>query len=433
MAVHRRPVDERIRKPILEYRPFLRIQIDLMEVRPKSEEGFTHVLTVCCVATRYVFFRNMQTRDSSDIAEQLLDCILHCGVVPRVIQGDQEFVNLVLDELCSLLGSSQIFSTALRPQTQGINERQHREIRETLSILVDSLSRALARKWPRFMRWIESRLRHKKLPSGKTPYELVHGFVGSSALKYSLEAFSEIPEELAGTAWFSAIVHEAKVVMSVTAEVYEDLAKKTLRESKETSRVIHLSVGDLVLLQKPFYEKGAGMILPQCSGPCAVDRVFLSTVQLSDPLTGELVMNGKGVAKSRLVKFEYPAEYAQDGSLPDPQGARYATGDFVMFRLPGSGLKPKVHVGMVERFFAVGSLVHLVVYEVPKGERYGPWERRPWRALESLAGGPETITIEVAELVCKVDLKDSCLTADSLGTLASLGVYTKEPTMEKAF
>ena len=51
---------------------------------------------------------------------------------------------LVLEELTSLMGSNQIFSTALRPQSQGIVERSHLELRKALAIVVEAYVRARA-------------------------------------------------------------------------------------------------------------------------------------------------------------------------------------------------------------------------------------------------------------------------------------------------
>ena len=79
----------------------------------------------------------------------LLDIFLDMGVIPVVIQSDSEFCNLDLEELCTSLGSTQLFSTALHPQSQGIVERTHRELRAALAKSVEAYIRANPRKWPR--------------------------------------------------------------------------------------------------------------------------------------------------------------------------------------------------------------------------------------------------------------------------------------------
>ena len=117
----------------------------------------------------------------------ILDIILDMGVVPVIIQSDNEFCTLALEELSHLLGSTQLFSTALRPQSQGIVERSHRDIRRGLAILVEAFIQANPRKWPSYVRWLESKLRHKVKPTGDTSYRAIHGFAGSSAFAQPLE------------------------------------------------------------------------------------------------------------------------------------------------------------------------------------------------------------------------------------------------------
>ena len=89
-------------------------------------DGETYVLTAICPNTKYPFLRALTTRDSEAVAEQMLDVNLDCGVVPAIHQSDNEFCNLAVSEMISLLGAVQVFSAALRPQAQGLVERIHR-------------------------------------------------------------------------------------------------------------------------------------------------------------------------------------------------------------------------------------------------------------------------------------------------------------------
>ncbi len=87
-----------------------------------------YVFTAICVATRYVFFRSCISRDAPYLATIMLDVLPDCGVIPGIIQSDNEFCNMSFEELCISLGTHHIFSTALRLQSQGIVERVHRDV-----------------------------------------------------------------------------------------------------------------------------------------------------------------------------------------------------------------------------------------------------------------------------------------------------------------
>ena len=109
-----------------------------MMVQPKGPNDEPFIFTAICVATRYPFLRPGVSQDAVALAEIMLDIILDMGVVPVVIQSDNQFATLALEELLTLLGSNQIFSIAFRPQSQGIVERSHLELRKGLAILVEA-------------------------------------------------------------------------------------------------------------------------------------------------------------------------------------------------------------------------------------------------------------------------------------------------------
>ena len=123
-------------------KPGLRMQMDLMMVEPPGPAGESMVLTVVDVCTRYPWFRPVPTKGAEDVAFALYEIILDAGVVPRVLQSDQgkEFIAAVMQEFIRLLGARQVFSMALHPQTQGVVERLHRELRKVLRLLVGSVS-----------------------------------------------------------------------------------------------------------------------------------------------------------------------------------------------------------------------------------------------------------------------------------------------------
>ena len=104
-------------------KPFHRLQFDLIFLMPTGENGEIGVMTAICVNTKYPFLRNITSRESTYLAELMLDIILDAGVVPAVWQSDNEFCNLAFEELCSLLGGNQLFSTALNPKAQGIYQQ----------------------------------------------------------------------------------------------------------------------------------------------------------------------------------------------------------------------------------------------------------------------------------------------------------------------
>mgnify|MGYP001325550184 FL=1 len=172
----------------------------------------------------------------------------------------------------------------------------------------------------------------------------------------------------------------------------------------------------MVLLQKPFYEKGQGLILPQCDGPFVITRLHNDhTAILSDPLSGAAYLGGQRVSTMRLVLFQYPVDALGDHfeELSENPSLPLSAGDHVALELKS---QKRVQVGKIVRLFDVGGQAELDLLEVPAGERFGPWLRRPWFPVGKL------VVVPRAEILCTVDLADRALTSGSLEKLETFGI-----------
>jgi len=426
-SVHGRPREEARYQAVKSCRPFYRLQFDLLEIKPSGENGERYLLTSVCVATRYPFIRATTTRDASVLALLLLDIVLDMGVVPAVFQSDNEFVSLAFEELCTLLGATQLFSTALRPQSQGIVERSHLDMRAALAILVDSFIRACPRKWPQYVRYLESKIRHKKLPTGVSPYAAVHGFAGSTALGSALGAIEAIPEDLIHSDWLQSIVSECKAIGESLTAHWSHEAEVRARKHSEKKPEAHFCEQDLVLIRKPFFERGTRSILPQCDGPFSISRLPTAhTAVLEDPLTGNLFLDGRPVSVARLIRFNFPAAWSGPEAVElseqvgDLSGLR--PGDMVAVE-PRISQNKRVFIARVERAFYAQALVQVTLFHVPTSARFGPWQRRPWEVWQE-NGRDHSEMLTASEVICKVALKHGALDLDSLERLAGHGIAT---------
>jgi hypothetical protein len=190
-------------------RPFVRMQVDLYEVTPVAPDGTVAVLTAHCTYSRYPFFRKLTGKTAELVAEQLFDVILDCGVVPQIVQSDlgREFVNAILSELLVLLGSHQVFSSAVHPQSQGIVERPHRDMTALLSIMIHGLVDARPQNWPLHLRTLECRCRDKVIGrSGCTPRSVVMGWFNVTSLQSALALVEEIPPDLPHEDWVRSLI-----------------------------------------------------------------------------------------------------------------------------------------------------------------------------------------------------------------------------------
>ena len=429
IATHRRPHDEAPYAAVSACKPFYRLQIDLMDVTPKGLEGESFILTALCVATRYPCLRVGKDKDAVSLAELLLDIILDIGVVPAIIQSDNEFATLALEELCTMLGSTQLFSTVLRPQSQGITERSHLDIRKGRSLLVEAFVQANPRKWPTYVRWLESKLRHKLKATGDTPYSAVHGFAGSTALRSALGALEEIPEDMVSGDWLRMIVAETKSINSRLGDHWARTAEARARRHDESRPSRPFQVGDMVLLSKPFWEKGAGLILPQCDGPYVITHLpTVHTAVLEDPTTMETYHHGQPISVARLVRFQFPTEWSGPELTPGDAAAnrdlvsKLRVGSFVAVEPELPGIRQRVYLGRVDRTFPAERLAELSLLRTSNTGQAGPWQRRRWDFWMMGDGKVRKELVPEREILCEVTLSDQALTSTSLERLAVFGV-----------
>ena len=348
------------------------------------------------------------------------------GVIPHVIQSDNEFDTFVINEMLSLLGSLQFFSSAFHPQSQGIVERSHRDIRRGLAKLIEQYARANPSSWPDFIRHLEARLRHKRLPMGATPFAVVHGFYGSSLLESAISRVEGIPVGIPDQEWLDFISTESERLSSELAEFWSEQALSQARKSTERTMGPPFAVGDLVLLSKPVTERGAGSILPQCDGPYRVSRLLgNSRVMLEDALTGDPYQIHRPVTVDRLVRFSFPGQYAD----PDPGEIAsavpehlHAIGTHIAVELVVEYRRPRVYIARIERVHTSSELYDCQVLVVPKDQRYGPRSRHPWYSwVEGVVSRRELIAH--AGVITTVELtSEHALTESSLEKLVAAHV-----------
>lgn len=105
-----------------------------MASMPASIDGdnYKYILSVIDIFSRFVFLRPLQTKESSEVAEHLLDIYNEHGP-PEILQSDQgtEFKGVV-KAICETLNVRIINSAAYSPQTQGKDERSHRTWKEKI-------------------------------------------------------------------------------------------------------------------------------------------------------------------------------------------------------------------------------------------------------------------------------------------------------------
>ena len=197
-----------------------------------------------------------------------------------------------------------------------------------------------------------------------------------------------------------------------------------MRTHSEKVRVPDFRVGELVLVHRPFYERGSGAILPQCDGPYLIARLSSAhTCVLEDALSGEPYMSGKLVSVNRLVRFAFPADWAPVSSQTTSvlETMKSLVVDDIVAVQPRSSQFGRVYLGKVIAAYPLHNQIEVSLMHVPPDARFGPWQRRKWD-IQSDDHGPKTEIITANELITAVQLVNGALTNESLEKLTVAGV-----------
>jgi hypothetical protein len=153
-------------------RRFSHLHTDLVGPLPASKEGFKYILTVVDRSTRWL--EAVPLRDME--ASTCLSAFLHHWVsrfgVPAIVTTDRgrQFASAIWATACKRLGIQHIMTTAYHPQSNGMVERTHRQLKDALR------SRLAGSEWPSHLPWVLLGLRAApKEDSAISSAELVFG------------------------------------------------------------------------------------------------------------------------------------------------------------------------------------------------------------------------------------------------------------------
>ena len=170
---------------------FAHVHVDLVRPLPVSQKGHNHLLTVVDRLTRWPEAIPMRTTTAEACADAFA---LHWAVwfgVLHTITTDRgaQFTSAVWTCLCSKLGAKHILTTAYHPQSNGMAERFHRQLKQSLK------ARDCGQGWLDHLPWVLLGLRAApKEDSAVSSAEAVFGV--PPAIPCQAQTAEKLEEEL---------------------------------------------------------------------------------------------------------------------------------------------------------------------------------------------------------------------------------------------
>ena len=143
---------------------FHRVAMDLMVGLPEVD-GYTNILVITEYLSRYACAFSLRSKTAVEVASKLLEYIFTFGA-PKEILSDQgpEFVNLLVELMCSRLNILRRTSSPYHPESNGLAERANR----VLITALESCCRENASNWPSMLQYVVRRT--ERCPS--SPWEV---------------------------------------------------------------------------------------------------------------------------------------------------------------------------------------------------------------------------------------------------------------------
>ena len=153
-------------------RRFSHVHLDIVGPLPTSPDGYKYLLTMVDRSTRWLTASPLKDMEAATVAATFCRDWVAAFGVPVDVTTDRgtQFTSSVWAALCNKLGMNHITTTAYHPQSNGMVERTHRQLKDSLR------SRAAGNDWPAHLPWVLLGLRAApKEDSNLSSAELVFG------------------------------------------------------------------------------------------------------------------------------------------------------------------------------------------------------------------------------------------------------------------
>jgi hypothetical protein len=153
-------------------RRFSHLHVDLVGPLPTSKSGESHVLTIIDRSTRWVEAVPLSSTTADSCASALITSWVSRFGVPARVTSDRgpQFAGAIWAAFCKQMGIKHVMTTAYHPQSNGMVERVHRQLKAALR------SRNCGADWAEHLPWVLMGIRAApKDDTGVSSAELVYG------------------------------------------------------------------------------------------------------------------------------------------------------------------------------------------------------------------------------------------------------------------
>ena len=315
-------------------RPFQNIAMDICGPFPSSDDGFTHILVIVDLFSRWTILLPCSNPTANDIARLLCRYVIFVYGPPEFIHSDRAsyFTSNELIMALAACGCKKTQTAAYNPQGNGSSERRVQTVKEMLAVLINNNSEFI-RFWPKLLSPIQYSFNTADAEDcDASPYWIVFGLPPpqNKSLIPSIGNDNIYPDnEMKGTNYLDVMVHSMDKTRKFIAEQLQIRRDKWLSENKDKNYHIY-EVNDLVWINaQTFFPKGLRVnpddvnpppssFRPRWIGPFKITErfsPFIYRIQSQPELPYHGIMNVPRVIHSkyiRLYRFNNPNKEESD-------------------------------------------------------------------------------------------------------------------------
>ena len=239
--------------PIPVEGPFDRLGIDCLGPFPTTYSNNKYIVVLSDYLTKWPEAFAVPDIEAVTIAELLVDQIISRHGAPRALLSDRgtNFLSKLVSEVCKLIDTKKVNTTAYHPQTDGLVERFNGTLAQSLSMYTS----ANQKDWDVYIPSVLFGYRVSPHPAtGDTPFYLLYGREPRLPVDVTLNP----PKDLST----SILAHRAKIVTKITTA--QNVAKQHIAKSQEIMREYYnrrasdpnFEIGDKVWVFTPAVPKG---------------------------------------------------------------------------------------------------------------------------------------------------------------------------------
>ena len=252
---------------VLSNEPMCDVSVDLVGPLPETNSGNKYICVFIDRFSRFPECFAIPDKEAKTVARLFVKEIVCRYGCPRTLLSDRgrEFLNTIADEVYKMCNVRKLNTSGYRPQTNGLNERSHPTIMNSLSAYVNARNK----DWDEFLPYACFAFRTSKNEFTKeTPFYLLYG----RTAKFPVDRVFDLEDEYVSPE--SCILDMARKMREAKL-IYESYVEEALNEKKRFNEAIvnkrSFEIGDLVLIFKRKVPKATSSKFAHCwHGPYLV-------------------------------------------------------------------------------------------------------------------------------------------------------------------